>query len=147
MKRIWTFSLQHDLRYDGWYQKLRAVKLADVAKELEVTTDQFALCLGLCWSPDVNCVDFRLEENVIVEPGQTIGEMTLNEVLALMFAFVQQRFVAGLVMILTELIAECSLEHFLSYLVMARGDMIGLLEFAKLLKRKDAQGNQSSWRR
>ena len=40
-----------------------------------------------------------------------------------MLAFGQQRFVAEPVMILTELIAECSLERFFSYLVMARGDM------------------------
>ena len=39
-------------------------------------------------------------------------------------------------MILTELIEECSLERFSSYLVMASGDMKGLLALAKTLKRR-----------
>ena len=43
-------------------------------------------------------------------------------------------------MILTELIEECSIERLFSYLVMARGDLKGLLALAEILKRKDAQG-------
>ena len=43
-------------------------------------------------------------------------------------------------MILAELIAECNLECLLSYLVMAKGDMEGLLALAEILKKKDAQG-------
>ena len=39
-----------DTTNDGWCQRLRATKVADVAKELGLTTDQFALCLGLSWS-------------------------------------------------------------------------------------------------
>ena len=42
-------------------------------------------------------------------------------------------------MILAEIIAECSLERFVSYLVMARADMQGMVAFAKILQRKDAQ--------
>ena len=44
-------------------------------------------------------------------------------------------------MILAEKIAECSLERFFSYLVMRRADMQGLVAFAKILQRKDAQGH------
>ena len=125
--------------YDGWYQRIQAVKLADVPKELELTTDQFLLCLGLGWSPDVIRVEFGLEESVIVELTQTVGELTLNEVLALVLAFGQQWFVTGPVVILIEMIAECSLERFFLYQVMTRGDLKGLLAFAKTPKRKDAQ--------
>ena len=32
--------------YDGWFERWRARKVADVAKELGLTTHQFALCLG-----------------------------------------------------------------------------------------------------
>ena len=85
--------------------------LADVVKELELTTDQFALCLGPCWSPHVIRVEFGLEKSV-VELSQAIVEMTLNEVLALMLAFGQQRFVAEPVTILADLIAESCWEHF-----------------------------------
>ena len=58
-----------------------------------------------------------------------------QRVLALMLAFGQQRFVAGPVMILTELIAECSLERFFLYLVIARGDIDGFLAFVKILRK------------
>ena len=129
-----------DTTYDCWYQRLRATNIADVAKELGLTTDQFALCIGPCWSPDVICVEFGLEESVIINLSETIGAMSINELLALMLAFGQQRFVAGPMMILAELIAECSLERLFSYLVMTRRDMKRLLALAEILKKKDAQG-------
>ena len=67
--------------------------------------------------------------------------MTINEVLALMLAFGQQQFIAGPVMIVAELVAECSLERFFSYLMMARGDIKGFLAFAEIQKKKGAQGH------
>ena len=129
-----------DTTYDDWYQRLRATKVADVAKELGLTTDQFALSLGFDWSPDVIRVEFRLEESAIINLSETIGAMGINEEMALMLAFSQQRFVAGPLMILAETITECSLEPLFSYLVMAEGDMKGLLALAEILKKKDAQG-------
>ena len=39
--------------YDGWYQRLRTTIVADIAKELGMSVDQFEICLGLGWSPDV----------------------------------------------------------------------------------------------
>ena len=39
-----------DTTYDGWDERLRACKVADVAKELGLTTGQFPLCLGLGWN-------------------------------------------------------------------------------------------------
>ena len=65
--------------------------------------------------------------------------MGLNKVLVLLLAFGQQRFVEGPVVILAELIAECSLERFFSYLVKARGKMQELVAFAKILRKKHAQ--------
>ena len=44
-------------------------------------------------------------------------------------------------MILAEIFAECSLERFFYYLVMTIADMQGLVTFAKILQRKDAQGH------
>ena len=73
--------------------------------------------------------------------SETIGEMSINEVLALMLTFGQQRCVAGPMMILAELLLKCSLEHFFSNLVMARENMKGLLAFAEILEMKDAQGH------
>ena len=64
--------------HDGWYERLRARKVADVAKELGLTTDQFALCLGLGWSPDVIRVEFGLEESTIVDLSEAIGAMSIN---------------------------------------------------------------------
>ena len=57
-----------------------------------------------------------------------------------MLTFGQQKFVAGPMMILAELMAERSIERLFSYLVMAKRDMKGLLALAEILKRKDAQG-------
>ena len=113
-----------DTTYDGWHERLRASKIADVAKELGITTDQFDLCLGLGWSPDVIRVEFGREESIIIDLSKTIAAI---------------RFVAGPMMILAELIAECGLERLFSNLVMAKGDMKGLLALAEILEKKDAQ--------
>ena len=129
-----------DTTYDGCHEGLRACKVADVAKELGLTTDQFALCLGLGWSRDVIRVDFGLEESTVIDLSETFGAMSVNEVLALMLAFGQQKFVAGPMMILAELIAECSIERLFLYLVIGKGDMKGLLALAEILKWKDARG-------
>ena len=126
--------------YGSWYQGLRSTTVADVAKEPNLTSDQFTLCLILGWSLCLIWVQFGLEKSVNVKLSHTIEEMSLNEVLALMLAFGQQRFVAGPVMILAELIAECRLERFFAYLVMARGIMYELLAFVGILKKK-AQGH------
>ena len=56
---------------------------------MDLTGHQFALCLGLGWNPDLIGVEFGLEESLIVEISKVIGEMGLNEVLALMLAFGQ----------------------------------------------------------
>ena len=62
--------------YDSWYQRLRTTTTADVAKELNSITDHFALCLGLVWGPDKIEIEYGLEESVIVEISETIGEMS-----------------------------------------------------------------------
>ena len=84
-----------------------------MAKELGLTADQFLLCLGLGWSLDVIRVEFGHEESAIIDLSETIGTTSINEVLALMLAFGQQRFLAGPMMILAKLITECSLERLL----------------------------------
>ena len=109
-----------------------------------MTTDQFALSLGLGWSPVVIRAEFGLEESAMVNLSETTGAMSINEVLALMLAFGQQRFLAGPMMTLAELITECNLERLFSKLVMAKGDMKGLLALAKILEKKmqkDIQNN------
>ena len=97
-----------DTTYDSWYQRLRASKIADVAKDLGLTTDQFTSCLGLGWSPDVIRVEFGLEESMIINLSETIGAKSINEVLALMLTVGQQRFVARPMMILVELIGKAA---------------------------------------
>ena len=67
--------------YDAWYQRLQTTTIADIAKELGMTVDQFAICLGLGWSPDVIRVEFGLEEQCLVEISKSIGTMQVNEVL------------------------------------------------------------------
>ena len=86
-------------------------------------------------------VEFVLEEIVTVKLSETIGPRSVNEVLALLLGLGKKQFAAGPMMILVKMIAKCSLEHLFSYLVMARGDMKGLLTFAEILKKKDAQGH------
>ena len=104
-----------------------------------MSTDQFAICLGLGWSPDVIRVEFGIEEQQIIEISRIIGAMQLNEVLALMLTFGQKRFAAGPMMILADLTTECNLEWLFSYLVLAHGDIAGLTALAELLQKKDAQ--------
>ena len=101
-----------NITYDGWYQRLREMKIADVAEELDLTTDQFTLCLGIGWSPDVIRVELGLDESVIINLSETIGETSITDVLTLMLAFGQQKFAAGPMMILAGLVVECSLERF-----------------------------------
>ena len=125
--------------YDGWYQQLQTTTIANVAKELGMSTDQFAICLGLGWSPDVIRVEFGIEEQQIIEISQIIGAMQLNEILALMLTFGQKRFVAGPMMILIDLMTESNLEWLFSYLVLSHGDITRLTALAELLQKKDAQ--------
>ena len=96
--------------YNGWYQRMRTTILADITKELRMSVDQFAICLGLGWSPDVIRFESGLDEKYIVEISETVGKMQLNEVIALMLVFGQQRFVVGQMMILVDLVTECNLE-------------------------------------
>ena len=125
--------------YDAWYQQLQTTTIASIAKNLGMSTEQFAICLGLGWSPDVIRVEFGIEEQQIIEISRIIGAMQLNGVLALMLTFDQKRFVAGPMMMLTDLITECNLEWLFSYLVLVRGDIAGLTALAELLQKKDAQ--------
>ena len=125
--------------YDAWYQQLQTTTIANVAKDLGMSTDQFAICLGLGWSPDVIRLEFGIEEQQIIEISRIIGAMQLNEVLALMLTFGQKRFVAGSKKILADLTTECNLEWLFSYLVLARGDIAELTALAELLQKKDAQ--------
>ena len=125
--------------YDAWYQRLQTTTVADIAKELGMSTDQFTICLGLGWSPDNIRVEFDLDEHWLIEISKIIGTMQVNELFALMLTFGQKRFVAGPMMILTDLVTECNLEWLFSYLVIARGNISGLTALAKLLQRKDAQ--------
>ena len=76
-----------------------------------MSVDQFSICLGLGWSPDVIRVEFGLDEKYIVEISEIVGERQLNEVIALMLVFGQQRFVAGPMMILADPVTECNLER------------------------------------
>ena len=118
---------------------MRTTIVADSSKELGMSVDQFAICLGLGWSPDVIRVEFGLDETYIVEISEAVGKMQLNEVIALMLVFGQKRFVAGPMMILANLVTECNLEWLFSYLVIAQGDIKGLTTLAGLLEKKDAQ--------
>ena len=101
-----------------------------------MSVDQFPICLGLCLSPDVIRVEFGLGEKYTVEINETVGKMQLNEVIALMLVFGQQRFVAGPMMILADLVTECNLEWLFSYLVIAQGDIAGLTALAELLEKR-----------
>ena len=133
--------MTRETTYAAWYQQLRDKTVLDVTLELKVTVNQFALCLGLGWNPDVFRAEFGFEEQQIVQISKLVSQMTLNKILSLMLAFGQQKFNAGPLMLLLDVTIECNLEGFFSYLVMARGDMDGLMAFAKLLEQKDAQGH------
>ena len=89
--------------------------------------------------PQCHREEFGLEESTIVDLSEAIGALSINEVLALMLTFGQQKFVAGPMIKLAELMVERSIQRLFSYLVMAKGDMKGLLAQAEILKRKDAQ--------
>ena len=78
--------------YAARYQKMRNETVLDLALELKVTVDQFAFCLGLGWNPDVIRVEFGFEEQQIVQISKIASQMTLNELLALMLSFAQQKF-------------------------------------------------------
>ena len=100
--------------YDAWYQRLQTTTVADIAKELGMSTDQFAICLGLGWSPDVIRVEFGLDEHWLIEISKIVGTMQVNELFALMLTSGQKRFVTGPMMILTDLVTECNLEWLFS---------------------------------
>ena len=78
-----------------------------VAHELELIVNKFALCLGHKWCQDVIGVDFGLGKCPLIEISDVIAMMSVNEVIALMLAFGQQRFATGPVKIVAEMTTEC----------------------------------------
>ena len=75
------------ITYAWWYEKLTNRTIANLAQELGVTVDHFALCLGFGWCPDVIRVELRLEEKEVLEISKAIRNMDMHDVIALMLAF------------------------------------------------------------
>ena len=73
--------------YAYWYQtRLTDRTLADVASELKLPLRAICTSLGLGWNIDVLAADFSLTNIQTDKLLETIGEMTVGEVLALALA-------------------------------------------------------------
>ena len=101
--KIYDEIMTRESPYDAWYQQLRNKAVLDLALELKVTVDQFAFCLRLGWNPDVIRVEFGFEEQQIVQITKLVSQMNLNELLAFVLAFGQQKFNEGALMLLLDI--------------------------------------------
>ena len=63
-----------------------------------------------------------------------------------MLVFGQQRFVAGPMMILADLVTKCNLEWLFSYLVIAQGDVAGLTALAEILEKRTRKNTPHIWK-
>ena len=70
---------------------------------------------------------------------ETIGEMTIGEVLALALAFGPTKFVAGPLALLSEIVVSCDLIALDSYLVLAQGQFRSLIRWGHILSTLDCQ--------
>ena len=73
------------------------------------------------------------------KPIETIGEMTIGEVLALALAAGPTKFVGGPLPLLVEIVVSCDLIMFYSYLVLAQGQLRSLVRWSHILHSKDQQ--------
>ena len=100
-----------------------------------------AICtsLGLGWNIDVLAAEFALTNVQTDKLLETIGEMTVGEVLALALAAGPTKFVAGPLALLIEIVVSCDLIMFYSYLVLAQGQLRSLIRWSHILHQKDQQ--------
>ena len=115
------------ITYAHWY-KARFIDrtLTDVAFELKLPLETVCTSLGLGWNLDVLATDFALTDLQANKPLETLGEMTIEEVLALALAVGPAKCVAGPLALLIEIVVFCDLIVFYSYVILAQGQLHSL---------------------
>ena len=91
------------------------------------------------WNIDVLTAEFALTNAQADKLLETIGEMTVGEVLAHALAAGPAKFVAGPITLLVEIVVSCDLTMFYSYLVLAQGQLRSLIRWSHILHQKDHQ--------
>ena len=126
--------------YAYWYQTRFATRtLAEVARELNCPLEAFCTSLGLGWNLEVIASEFSLTPMQTDKLLETIGEATVEEILALALAMGPTKFVAGPLALLVDIVIACDLTVFYSYLVLAQGQLRSLTRWGHLMTSKDQQ--------
>ena len=105
--------------YAHWYQtRLADRTLADIASELKLPLGTICTSLGLGWNIDLLAAEIALTNVQVDKLLETIGEMTIGELLALALAAGPTNFVTGPLALLIEIVVSCDLIMFYSYLIL-----------------------------
>ena len=128
------------ITYARWYQTRFVNRtLAEVAQELDCSMEAFCTSLGLGWNLEVVTAEFSLTTVQAEKLLETIGEVTVGEILALALAMGPTKFAAGPLALLVEVVVSCDLTSFYSYLVLSQGQLRSLTRWGHLMTTKDQQ--------
>ena len=126
------------ITYAHWYQ-VRFIDrtMSDVACELKLPREAVCTSLGLGWNLDVLATELAVTDSQANKLPETIGEMSIGEVLALALMVGPAKFVAGPLALLIEIVVSCDLIMFYSYVVLAQGQLRSLIRWGHILYTKD----------
>ena len=128
------------ITYARWYQaRITDRTLAEVASELKLPLKAICTSLGLGWKIDVLAAEFALTNVQADKLLETIGEITIGEVLALALAAGPTKIVAGPLPFLVEIVVSCDFIIFYRYLVLAQGQLRSLIRWSHILHKKGHQ--------
>ena len=126
--------------YAHWYQTRFVNRtLAEVAQELDCPMEAFCTGLGLGWNLEVVTAEFSLTTTQADKLLETIGEVTVGEILALALAMGPTKFAAGPLALLVDIVVSCDLTSFYSYLVLSQEQLRSLTRWGHLMTSKDQQ--------
>ena len=111
--------------------------LSDVACELILPLETVCTSLGLGWNLDELATEFALSDFQANKLIESLGEMTIGDVLALAVAVGPAKIVAGPLALLIEIGVSCYLIMFYSYLILAQGQLHSLARWGHILYMKD----------
>ena len=128
------------ISYAHWYQVCFIHRtLSDVACELKLPLEAFCTSLCLNWNLDVLATEFAFTDAQANKLLETIGEMSIGEMLALALAVGPAKFVAGPLALLIEIVESCNLIMFYSYRVLAQRQLRSLIRWGHIFYTKDQQ--------
>ena len=128
------FKPKKPLTEIDWYNdRLATETLEMAARTSSVFFHALLTSFGLGWHMDVIADEFNLTDGQLQKITEVLKETSMNEVLALALALGPNKFVAGPLAIVVDLVTSGGVLEFYTYLVLARGKLTSLLGCGEVL--------------